>query len=60
MSDADAEEARESLVEEKGFFSPPSELFCNVNGRADNDENLNETLERVFNHIEASAKGSTS
>ena len=60
MSDADAEEAREGLVEEKGFFIPPSELFCNVNGRADNDENLNETLERVFNHIEASAKGSTS
>ena len=60
MSDADAEEAREGLVEEKGFFIPPSELFCNVNGSADNDENLNETLERVFNHIEASAKGSTS
>lgn len=60
MSDDDAEEAREGLVEEKGFFIPPSELFCNVNGRADNDENLNETLERVFNHIEASAKGSTS
>lgn len=60
MSDADAEEAREGLVEEKGFFIPPSELFCNVNGRADNDENLNETLERVFNHIEASAKGSVS
>lgn len=60
MSDADAEEAHEGLVEEKGFFIPPSELFCNVNGRADNDENLNETLERVFNHIEASAKGSVS
>ena len=60
MSDADAEEAREGLVEEKGVYIPPSELFCNVNGRADNDENLNETLERVFNHIEASAKGSTS
>ena len=60
MSDVDAEEAREGLVEEKGFFIPPSELFCNVNGRADNDENLNETLERVFNHIEASAKGSVS
>ena len=60
MSDDEAEEARERLVEEKGFFILPSELFCNVNGRADNDENLNETLERVFNHIEASAKGSSS
>lgn len=60
MSDDEAEEARVGLVEEKGFFILPSELFCNVNLRADNDENLNETLERVFNHIEASAKGSSS
>lgn len=60
MSDADAEEAREGLVEEKGFFILPSELFCNVNKESDNDETLNETLERVFNHIESSAKGSSS
>lgn len=60
MSDVDAEEAREGLVEEKGFFILPSELFANVNAVADSDENLNETLERVFNHIEASAKGSSS
>ena len=60
MSDGDAEEARDGLVEEKGFFILPSELFCNINLRADNDENLNETLERVFNHIESSAKGSSS
>ena len=60
ISDAGAEEAREGLVEEKGFFILPSELFCNVNLKADNDENLNETLERVFNHIETSAKGSSS
>ena len=30
MSDADAEEARDGLIEEKGFFIMPSELFCNV------------------------------
>jgi type I restriction enzyme M protein len=60
MTDAEAEEARKSLVEEKGFFILPSELFCNVNSRADNDENLNETLERVFKNIEASAKGFSS
>ena len=30
MSDADAEPAREGLVQEKGFFILPSELFCNV------------------------------
>ena len=58
MKDEDAESARESLVEEKGFFILPSELFCNVNKRADSDENLNETLERIFRHIEESAKGS--
>jgi type I restriction enzyme M protein len=60
MTDAQAEEAREGLVEEKGFFILPSELFSNVNQSADNDENLNETLERVFRHIEESAKGSSS
>ena len=60
MGDAEAEEAREGLVEEKGFFILPSELFVNVNAGADKDENLNETLERVFNHIEGSAKGSSS
>ena len=60
MSDADAEEAREGLVEEKGFFILPSELFCNVRAKAASDENLNETLERIFRHIEESAKGTSS
>lgn len=60
MLDADAEEAREGLVEEKGFFILPSELFCNVRARAASDENLNETLERIFRHIEESAKGTSS
>jgi type I restriction enzyme M protein len=58
LSDKEAEEAREGLVEEKGFFILPSELFCNVRERAANDENLNETLERIFHNIEESAKGS--
>jgi len=60
MNDKDVEEAREDLVEEKGFFILPSELFCNVRANAAKDENLNETLERIFNHIEESAKGSQS
>lgn len=60
MADDEAEEAREGLVQEKGFFILPSELFCNVCARAAQDENLNETLERVFRHIEESAKGSSS
>ena len=60
MPDQDAEEARDGLVSEKGFFILPSELFCNVQKRAANDENLNETLEKVFRNIEDSAKGSES
>lgn len=60
LSDTDAEEARASLVEEKGFFILPSELFQNVRAKASQDENLNETLEAVFRSIEASAQGSAS
>ncbi|MBO6086475.1 MAG: type I restriction-modification system subunit M [Acetobacter sp.] len=58
ISDKDAEQAREDLVRVKGFFISPSELFCNVHQRAKNDANLNETLEKVFRHIEESTKGS--
>lgn len=58
--DAEAEEAHDMMVAEKGFFILPSELFCNVCANAKNDENLNETLERVFRHIEESAKGGSS
>ena len=58
--DAIDEEARKDLIDEKGFFIYPSELFCNVRKHADKDENLNETLESIFNHIEDSAKGSES
>ena len=60
MPDEEAEEAREDLVQEKGFFILPSELFCNVCARAAEDDNLNETIESVFRHIEDSAKGSVS
>lgn len=60
MSDSDAMQARKGLIEEKGFFILPSELFCNVRKRAAQDENLNETLERIFRNIEDSAKGSVS
>ena len=57
ISDADAEEARIDLVQTRGFFILPSELFQNVKERAANDENLNETLEKIFRNIEASAQG---
>lgn len=60
LSDEEAEEAREELVQSKGFFILPSELFINVRKRAKDDENLNETLERVFKNIEESAQNSES
>ena len=60
ISDEQAEQARTDLVNTKGFFIPPSELFVNVRARAARDENLNETLEKVFKHIEESAQGSVS
>ena len=43
-----------------GFFILPSELFCNVRKNALSNENLNETLEKVFRHIEESAAGTSS
>ena len=60
LSDEEAETARDDLINSKGFFMLPSELFCNVRAAAPRDENLNMTLERVFNNIENSAKGSVS
>lgn len=60
LSDQEAEQAREDLVTTKGFFILPSELFENVHRRANNDTNLNETLEKVFKNIEASAQGAPS
>lgn len=60
MKDSDAEVARKGLIDSKGFFILPSELFCNVRARAERDENLNETLEKVFKHIEESSKDSES
>jgi len=60
LSDADAEFGRRETVAEKGFYILPSELFANVRKRAPKDENLNETLERVFNNIEGSAVGADS
>lgn len=57
LDDENAEEAREDLVQSKGYFILPSQLFCNVKEEAPNNENLNETLEGVFRDIEASAQG---
>ncbi len=60
LSDKEAEFGRADTVKEKGFYILPSELFENVRARARNDNNLNETLARVFRNIENSAKGTES
>ena len=56
----DAESILEGIVSEKGFFILPQDLFANVREKAPRDENLNETLSRVFTNIEASAVGADS
>ena len=60
MSDEEAEEAREMVVEEKGYFILPSQLFANVAKNADTNENLNEALSAAFRAIESSAQGQAS
>src|SRR5690606_20558287 len=60
LPDDQAEFGRAETVAEKGFYILPSELFSNVRNRARHDQNLNETLERVFRNIEGSAIGTSS
>ncbi len=57
LDDKTAEFGRKETIIEKGFYILPSELFGNVRKNARNDENLNETLSRIFDNIENSAKG---
>lgn len=57
LSDEEAEEAKEDMVSTRGFFIYPSQLFENIKKNAAQDENLNETLERIFRSIESSAQG---
>jgi len=60
LSDEDAEFGRTETVKEKGFYILPSDLFVNVRAQARHDQDLNETLSRVFKDIEGSALGSDS
>ena len=60
LDDETAEHARGTIVQEKGFFILPSELFCNVRKNAKNDENLNQTLSQIFRNIELSSQGAAS
>jgi len=60
LPDDKAELGRSEVVKDKGFYILPSQLFVNVAKNASQDSNLNETLSKVFNNIENSAKGTTS
>ncbi len=60
LDDAAAEFGRAETVREKGFYILPTQLFENVRQQARLDENLNETLSKVFVSIENSANGSDS
>ncbi len=60
MDDETAENAREDMVNAKGFFILPSQLFINVANRARKDTELNTTLANIFKAIEDSAIGTAS
>ncbi|MFA4821883.1 type I restriction-modification system subunit M [Helicobacter pylori] len=60
LSDEEAERARKQLIEEKGFFIPPSALFCNALKNAPSNEDLNVTLQNIFTEIEKSSLGTLS
>lgn len=57
LSDTIAERDKEGIIEDKGFFIYPSQLFENVRKNAKKDEDLNVTLKAIFQAIENSAKG---
>ncbi|MBR1411428.1 MAG: type I restriction-modification system subunit M [Prevotella sp.] len=59
-TDEMAQNIRKKMVEEKGYFIFPSQLFQNIVKHADKDENLNEHLSAIFRSIEASAQGTES
>ena len=60
LQDDEAISAKDFLIERKGFFIKPSELFCNILKIADKNDNLNVTLDTVFKNIESSAIGTES
>ncbi|TNK83889.1 type I restriction-modification system subunit M [Mycoplasmopsis pullorum] len=53
-------ETIDGIANDLGFFIKPADLFTNVAKNAENNENLNETLERIFRSIEDSARGKAS
>ena len=58
LEDTDIDpETRDAIIQEKGFFIYPSQLFQNVLKRSENNNNLNIDLTSIFRSIEGSAIG---
>jgi type I restriction enzyme M protein len=51
------DDIKDDAVKTKGYFIYPSQLFCNVVAKANNNENLNTDLATIFSAIESSANG---
>ena len=60
LSDQEAINGKTQILDEKGFFILPSELFCNVRKTAKNNDNLNIVIANIFDNIESSARGTAS
>lgn len=64
MDDAAAESARETLVQELGYYIPPSKLFENMvdydRPKDEQNPHLNVDLANIFTNIEASTVGTGS
>jgi type I restriction enzyme M protein len=50
-------EIKEDAVKTKGYFIYPSQLFANVAQNANDNQNLNTDLKKIFDAIESSANG---
>ncbi|MBD5438931.1 MAG: type I restriction-modification system subunit M [Treponema sp.] len=50
-------ELKDDAIKTKGYFIYPSQLFVNVAKNANNNENLNTDLAKIFSEIESSAIG---
>jgi type I restriction enzyme M protein len=49
ISDEEALLGKSQILDEKGFFILPSELFCNIRKGAERMKNLNVVISNVFN-----------
>ena len=55
--DVITEDIKDDAIKTKGYFIYPSQLFQNVAGNANTNENLNTDLATIFTAIESSANG---